>query len=101
LNLEFRRKRESVLHVSQEMDLCINKPNNERKIIMIQTEQTKSQKPFKKQYSVAIDTVPLPERPEERIQLVIKAVTPVINQIIADAMSVAIGTWPTPEVPRK
>ena len=42
-------------------------------------EQNKSQKPFKKQYSVAIDTVPLPERPEERIQLVMKEFTPVIN----------------------
>lgn len=68
---------------------------------MIPKEQTKSQKSFKKQYSVAIDTVPLPENPEERIQLVMKEVTPVINQIIADAMSVAIGTWPTPEIPKK
>lgn len=68
---------------------------------MISKKQTKSQKPFKKQYSVAIDTVPLPERPEDRIQLVMKQVTPVINQIIADAMTVAIGTWPTPEIPKK
>jgi hypothetical protein len=63
-------------------------------------EQNDSQKPFKKQYSVAIDTLPLPERPEEHIQLVMKEFTPVINQIIADAMSVAIGTWPTPEIPK-
>ncbi len=68
---------------------------------MMPREQIKSQKPFRKQYSVAIDTVPLPENPEERIQLVMKKVAPVINQIIADAMSVAIGTWPTPEIPRK
>jgi hypothetical protein len=68
---------------------------------MMPTEQNKSQKPFRKQYSVAIDTVPLPENPQERIQLVMEKVAPVINQIIADAMSVAIGTWPTPEVPRK
>ena len=64
-------------------------------------EETQSQKPFKKEYSVAIDTVPLPERPEKRIQLVMEKFTPVINQIIADAMSVAIGTWPTPETPKK
>ncbi|MFH0730308.1 MAG: hypothetical protein V2B19_28695 [Pseudomonadota bacterium] len=68
---------------------------------MMSKDENKSQKPFKKHYSVAIDTVPLPENPGERIQLVMKAVTPIINQIIADAMSVAIGTWPTPEVPRK
>lgn len=68
---------------------------------MIPKEQTKSRKPFKKQYSVAIDTVPLPEHTEERIQLVMKEVTPVINQIIADAMSVAIETWPTPEIPKR
>lgn len=56
---------------------------------------------FNKQYSVAIDTVPLPEREEERIQLVVDQITPVINQIVKDAMTVAIGTWPTPEKPRK
>ena len=60
-------------------------------------EQIKSRKSFKKQYNVAIDTVPLPERPEDRIQLVMKEIAPVTNQIIADAMLVAIGTWPTPE----
>jgi hypothetical protein len=73
----------------------------EGSILMKPKEQNKSQKPFKKQYSVAIDTVPLPERPEERIQLVMEEFTPVINQIIADAMSVAIGTWPTPKFPKK
>ena len=64
-------------------------------------EHIKSQRPFRKQYSVAIDTVPLPENLEERIQLVMKKVAPVINKIITNAMSVAIGTWPTPEVPGK
>ena len=59
------------------------------------------ERPFKKTYSVAIDTVPLPEKPAERMELVIKAITPVINQIIRDAMSVAIGSWPTPEEPIK
>lgn len=64
--------------------------------------QTKiSSQGFKKQYSVAIDTVPLPENPEERIQLVVDQITPVINQIVTDAMTVAIGTWPTPKKPRK
>ena len=64
--------------------------------------QTKTQtQVFNKQYSVAIDTVPLPEKPEERIQLVVDQITPVINQIMTDAMTVAIGTWPTPEKPRK
>jgi hypothetical protein len=64
-------------------------------------KRTKSRKPFKKRYSVAIDTVPLPEHPEDLVQLVMKQVTPVINQIITDAMTVAIGTWPTPEIPKK
>lgn len=68
---------------------------------MIPKEQAKSRKPFKKQYSVAIDTVSLPERPEDRIQLVMKEIAAVINQIITDAMTVAIGTWPTPEFPKK
>ncbi len=49
---------------------------------------------------MAIDTVPLPEKPEERIQVILKSITPVINQIIRDAMTVAIGTWPTPEKPK-
>jgi len=56
---------------------------------------------FNKKYSVAIDTVPLPERQEDRVELVIDQITPVINQIVKDAMTVAIGTWPTPERPRK
>ena len=56
---------------------------------------------FEKNYSVAIDTVPLPEKPADRIELVMKSITPVINQIIRDAMSVAIGSWPTPEKPDK
>lgn len=64
-------------------------------------EQLQRQQGFKKQYNVAIDTVPLPEHPDERVQLVMKAITPVINQIVSDAMSVAIGTWPTPEQPHK
>lgn len=64
--------------------------------------QTKTTpKRFNKQYSISIDTVPLPENPQERIQLVVDQITPVINQIVSDAMTVAIGTWPTPEKPRK
>lgn len=62
-------------------------------------EQTVSQAPFSKHYTVMIDTVPLPERPAERADLVLKAIMPVVNEIIADAMTVAIGTWPTPELP--
>lgn len=45
--------------------------------------------PFRKTYSVAIDTVPLPEEPAERIEVVMNSYGPVINQIIRDAMSVA------------
>lgn len=56
-------------------------------------------KRFEKNYSVAIDTVPLPEEPAERIDVVMKSFGPVINQMIRDAMNVAIGTWPTPERP--
>ena len=56
-------------------------------------------KEFRKDYQVAIDTVPLPEKPEERIKVILKSITPVINQIVSDAMTVAIGTWPTPEKP--
>ncbi len=52
---------------------------------------------FMKNYSVAIETVPLPEKPSDRIELVMKSISPVINEIVKDAMSVAIGTWPTPE----
>ena len=57
-------------------------------------------KKFDKTYNVAIDTVPMPEKPKDRIELVMKSITPVINQIVRDAMSVAIGTWPTPEIPQ-
>lgn len=57
------------------------------------------QTPFNKQYTVAIDTVPLPESPEKRARLVMRSLSSVINQIMSDAMSVAIGTWPTPESP--
>ena len=46
-------------------------------------------------------TVPLPQSPEDRIQLVMKEVAPAINQIITGAMTVAIGTWPTPEIPKE
>ena len=55
---------------------------------------------FRKDYRVAIDTVPMPESPSDRIELVMKGISPVINQIVRDAMSVAIGTWPTPEQPK-
>ena len=67
---------------------------------MKREEQVTQSRPFKKNYSVAIDTVPLPEHPRERIQLIVTGITPVIEEIISDAMSVAIGTWPTPELPR-
>ena len=55
---------------------------------------------FNKQYSVTIDTVPLPDITEDRVKVVMASVTPVINQIVSDAITVAIGTWPTPEKPR-
>jgi len=55
---------------------------------------------FQKKYNVSIDTIPLPEQPEARVQFVMDKITPVINQIVKDAMTVAIGTWPTPEKPR-
>ena len=58
------------------------------------------QKELQKDYRVAIDTVPLPENPAERAQVVSRSVTPVINQIVSDAMNLAIGTWPTPDDPR-
>ncbi len=54
-------------------------------------------KKFNKTYKVAIDTVPLPDKSADRIELVMKNIVPVINQIVRDAMSVAIGTWPTPD----
>ena len=56
---------------------------------------------FNKTYSVAIDTVPMPEKPADRLELIMKNISPVINEIVWDAMSVAIGTWPTPEIPKK
>ncbi len=68
---------------------------------MMTTRIMNNQRLFNKKYSVAIDTVPLPENPNKRIQLIMKIVTPVINQIITDAMSIAIGTWPTPEISKK
>ena len=37
---------------------------------------------------------------DERIQVILKSINPVINEIVSDAMNVAIGTWPTPEKPR-
>lgn len=57
------------------------------------------QKVFKKQYSVAIDTVPLPEKPAERIELAQRSYEPLIQEIMQDMMRVAIGSWPTPEDP--
>lgn len=58
-------------------------------------------KVFNKQYNVAIDTSPLPDEQEDRVQFVVDLITPTIKQIVKDAMSVAIGTWPTPEKPKK
>jgi len=56
-------------------------------------------KRFEKNYSVAIDTVPLPEEPAERIEVAMKSFGPVLLELLRDAMSVAIGSWPTPERP--
>ena len=50
-------------------------------------------------YRVAIDTVPLPEEPVERLEVIMRGVVPVFNQIVNDAMMLAIGTWPTPQEP--
>lgn len=55
---------------------------------------------FQKKYNVSIDTVPLPDREADRVDFVVDQITPVINQIVKDAMTVAIGTWPTPEKPQ-
>lgn len=64
----------------------------------IMKNQTSSQhQMFKKQYIVAIDTVPVADITAERVQIVVDQIMPVINQIVTDAMTVAIGTWPTPE----
>ena len=57
------------------------------------------EKKYEKNYSVAIDTVPLPEDPAERIEVALRCFGPVLLQMIRDAMSVAIGSWPTPERP--
>jgi hypothetical protein len=57
------------------------------------------EKKYEKNYSVAIDTVPLPEEPAERIEVALRFFGPVLLQMIRDAMSVAIGSWPTPERP--
>ena len=54
---------------------------------------------YSKTYSVSIDTVPLPEEPAERVDLALKAFGPVLLQMIRDAMSVAVGAWPTREMP--
>ncbi len=55
------------------------------------------EKRFEKKYTVAIDTVPFPEDQAERIELVMKSFGPILLKMIRDAISVAIGTWPTPE----
>jgi hypothetical protein len=54
---------------------------------------------FSIDYRVAIDTVPLPEEPVERLEVIMRGVVPIINQIVNDAMTMAIGTLPTPEEP--
>jgi hypothetical protein len=74
---------------------------NEQEESSMKSKGKAKSKRFSKRYSVAIDTVPLPEKPQERIQFVIDQITPVISRIMTDAMTVAIGTWPTPEKPRK
>ena len=56
-------------------------------------------KRIEKQYSVAIDTVPLPEKPAERIEVIREGFEPVIMELVRDMMYLAIGTWPTPERP--
>ncbi len=50
-------------------------------------------KRFEKNYSVAIDTVPLPEEPAERIDVVMKSFGPVINQMIQDADEGTSPLW--------
>ena len=62
---------------------------------------SKGSSTFNKQYSIAIDTVPLPENPLERTAVLMKQVNPLINEILTDVMSVAIGSWPTPEKPKQ
>ena len=58
-------------------------------------------KRIEKQYSVAIDTVPLPESPAERIEIARESFEPIIMEILQDMMNVAIGSWPTPEKPER
>jgi len=67
----------------------------------IQSKPTTKQTAFEKQYTVMIDTVPLPESTADKTAQILKGVEPVIQQMITDAMTVAIGTWPTPEKPTK
>ncbi len=55
--------------------------------------------PFGKIYNVTIATVPFPREPVERHQAVVDIFGPVINQMVKDALSVAVGTWPGPEDP--
>ena len=74
---------------------------NEQEDSSMKSKRKAKSKRFSKRYSVAIDTVPLPEKPQERIQLVVDQITPVITRIVTDAMTVAIGNWPTPEKPRR
>ena len=71
------------------------------RVFILDKRGVNHKKKFNKNYIVAIDTVTLPEKPSERIELVMESITPVINQIVRDAMNVAIGTWPTPEKPKK
>lgn len=56
-------------------------------------------KRVEKQYSVAIDTVPFPEKPAERIEIVLESFEPTLVEIVRDMMYLAIGSWPTPEKP--
>jgi len=55
------------------------------------------EKKFEKKYSVAIDTVPLPEEPAERIDVALNSYGPVILQIVRDMMNVALGKLPINE----
>lgn len=54
-------------------------------------------KRIEKSYSVAIDTVPLPEKPVERVAVIADSFGPVLLEILKDVLYIAIGTWPTPE----
>ena len=57
------------------------------------------EKGFRKDYHVAIDTVPLPEKPDDRIKVIVNSINPVISEIFNDAMTVAIDSVPLPEKP--